>query len=231
MRKLSIILFLSVFFTLYCFSEIPESNFVNKHMLVKTEYSAHFVPLNYFPDNLPKGCIHDFALLLNCKEDLESIRNAYKTGSYQSFWLNDYSIMEQFNRFVENIYWKTNLYIDNEIREWQNFNNTIADKAKKLLDKYKDTSLELILTVDGKSVAFLPTNKVEVSDMVIWEMKYPDLRQRAKSKDEFQYMIEPHVTYYTLYTCYPDALDLLNELIEWNIWFQTRVDAGLLRVN
>ena len=62
-------------------------------------------------------------------------------------------------------------------------------------------------------------------------MKYPDLKQRAKNKDEFQYMIEPSVTYYTLYACYPDALKLLNELIEWNVWFQTRVDAGLLRKN
>lgn len=212
-------------------AEIPESKFINNDMLVKSNYSVNFVPKNFFPDNLPKGCIHDFALLLNCKEDLASIRSAYETGSYQSFWLKDYSVKEQFDRFVENLYWKTNLYINNEINEWKEFNNTLPIKAKDLLTKYKGTSLELILSIEGNVVTFLPTNKVEVSDMSIWEMKYPDLKQRAKSKDEFQYMIEPSVTYYTLYTCYQDALNLLNELIEWNIWFQTRVDAGLLRVN
>ena len=77
----------------------------------------------------------------------------------------------------------------------------------------------------------MPTNKVDPSDMIMWELKYPDLKTRAKSKNEFQYMIEPSVTYYTLYSCYPDALKLLNELIEWNYWFESRREAGLIHVN
>ena len=231
MRKLSIILFLSVLFTLNVFSEIPESKFKNKDLLEQTNYSMDFSPMEYFPDNLSKECIHDFALMLDCKADLVSIRKAYDTGSYQNLWMKDYTISEQFNRYIENLYWKTSVYINNELKQCQDFYHALPNKAKELLVKYKGTSLELILTIENDNVSFLPTNKVEVSDMVIWEMKYPDLKQRAKNKDEFQYMIEPSVTYYTLYACYPDALKLLNELIEWNVWFQTRVDAGLLRKN
>ena len=207
MRKNHIFVVLLIFFiNLDCFAEIPESKFKNKSLLEIPNYPFHFMPDDYFPDNLTKNVIHDFALMLNCKADLNVIRRTYEKGSYITFWLKDYSIQDQFERYVENLYWKSGIYIDNELKEWKTFNyEFLPQKAKELLEKYKGTSLETILTVNGNSVSFIATQKIDPVNLITMEMKYSDLKERVKNKEQFQTMIEPRITYYTLHSCYPEA--------------------------